>query len=263
MSIKRPTKWSRTAQLPQTGYTLERRGGGEIQHNSLRLDTLWGGGVGEKNSTAPSDWIHFGEEGWGRKTTQLPQTGYTLGRRGGGEKQHSSLRLDTLWGGGVAEWNNTMHSDWIYFGGWGGEAEQNVSLSSVHLGGGVGSNSKQLSSELVHLSTVKAIIVPASPLTAKLKFRIKMGWLDKIPKIEKKTFLNKISAIRSTNCSAFPGTMYVEHTLLTKWILRLGHVAGDGSCPDVTLFYSRFHCILRSSCFTVSRTPDLNKKRKI
>ena len=140
----------------------------------------------EQNSTAPSDWIHFGEEGWGRNTTQLPQTEYTLGRRGGGEKQHSSLRLDTLWGGGVAEWNNTMHSDWIYFGGWGGEAEQNVSLSSVHLGGGVGSNSKQLSSELVHLSTVKAIIVPASPLTAKLKFRIKMGWLDKIPKIEKK-----------------------------------------------------------------------------
>ena len=141
MSIKRPTKWSRTAQLPQTGYTLERRGGGEKQHNSLRLNTLWG-------------------VRWGSRTKCLPQFS-ALGR-------------------------------------WGGEQFKTIVL------------------RLVHLSTLKAIIVPASPLTAKLKFRIKMGWLDKIPKIEKKTFLNKISAIRSTNCSAFPGTMYVEHTLLTK-----------------------------------------------
>ena len=111
MSIKRSTKWSRTAQLPQTGYTLERRGGGEKQHNSLRLNTLWG-------------------VRWGSRTKCLPQFS-ALGR-------------------------------------WGGEQFKTIVL------------------RLVHLSTLKAIIVPASPLTAKLKFRIKMGWLDKIPKIEKK-----------------------------------------------------------------------------
>ena len=120
--------WGRnTTQLPQTGYTLGRRGGGEKQHSSLRLDTLWRGGVGEKYNTTPSDWIHFGEEGWGRKTAQLPQTGYTLGRRGGRVKQHNALRLDILWG---VRWGSRTKClpQFSALGRWGGKQFKTIVL---------------------------------------------------------------------------------------------------------------------------------------